>query len=381
MKRRMIFFAVLAGLLTGAGSMFALGDVLRDDDAPGPPAVRPTALALRATPAEPVLLVWTPDGLPATLAADVAALPSIARATEVRGDTVRMTASFASDGSPVDAAAAGYVFALDALSVDPSGYASFLPKGATNTVASLAPGDAILGTTSARLRRLAPGASLVLDTGERVHVRAVLADALVGGAEVVVAHDALSGVRTPRFVLVEFRGTREQAEREIRSVLPEGTAVRFRAPGETPLLRHGDAVLSQADVKQRFGEFTYRPGPEREIAIDPSWAEANIVVAELPLLGRVRCHRAIIEELRAVLVELEQRNLGYLVLPEGSAGCFVPRLISEGGALSRHAWGIAIDLNASKNPQGAKGAQDERLIDAFAEEGFAWGGPWLVPDI
>jgi D-alanyl-D-alanine carboxypeptidase len=379
--RRALPLVAVAGLALGAVSMLAMGDAVRAGEEPAPPRAKiAEETAVPTAPGDPVVLVWTPDGLPPGFGAAVANLPEVEQVSEVLGDSVRMASSHGADGSAVEEFRDGWVVALDALAVDPMTYAAFLPKGAGATVEALAPGQAILGATSAQLRRVSVGASIGLDTGEHVRVVAVLDDALVGGAELVVARGSLSGVQTPRFLLVEHRGARAQVEGAIRRLLPAGEAVRFRAPGETPLLRHGDAVLSQAEVKARFGEFAFRPGRGRDIEIDPAWERANIVTADLPLLGRVRCHRAIADEFRAVLADLEQRNLGYLVAADGFSGCYVPRLVDPGGALSRHAWGIAADINWPKNPEGQLGNQDERLISAFTERGFAWGGPWLVPD-
>jgi hypothetical protein len=67
--------------------------------------------------------------------------------------------------------------------------------------------------------------------------------------------------------------------------------------------------------------------------------------------------------------------------PGDYAGCFAPRRIPGSGNLSLHAWGLAIDLNASRNPQGARPTQSLRLVHIFEEEGFAWGGRWpTAPD-
>jgi hypothetical protein len=49
-------------------------------------------------------------------------------------------------------------------------------------------------------------------------------------------------------------------------------------------------------------------------------------------------------------------------------------------ALSRHTWGIAVDVNARLFPCGSHSKQDERLIAAFARQGFTWGGEWREPD-
>ena len=54
-------------------------------------------------------------------------------------------------------------------------------------------------------------------------------------------------------------------EAAVRGLVPNGTPVRIRGPGETPFLREGDAVLPQAIVKERFGaSWETRAGQLRE---------------------------------------------------------------------------------------------------------------------
>jgi len=48
--------------------------------------------------------------------------------------------------------------------------------------------------------------------------------------------------------------------------------------------------------------------------------------------------------------------------------------------LSQHAYGAAIDVNVAGNLLGATPTQDPRLVQAFADEGFVWGGDFLLPD-
>ena len=51
------------------------------------------------------------------------------------------------------------------------------------------------------------------------------------------------------------------------------------------------------------------------------------------------------------------------------------------GTTSLHAWGLAVDLNASRNPQGSPPHQDLRLVHVMERHGFSWGGRWpTVPD-
>lgn len=59
-----------------------------------------------------------------------------------------------------------------------------------------------------------------------------------------------------------------------------------------------------------------------------------------------------------------------------SGGCYAPRRISRfdaGGAISRHAWGIAIDINTITG-------YSPRIVEIFNSWGFAWGGTWTSPD-
>jgi len=98
------------------------------------------------------------------------------------------------------------------------------------------------------------------------------------------------------------------------------------------------------------------------------------------LLGTVRCNRALIPPLRAALVSLERAGLGRLIRRSDYGGCFVPRVVRGGSSLSHHSWGSAIDVNVSTNPLGARPHQDPRLVRAFAQAGFVWGGRFLRPD-
>ena len=343
----------------------------------GDPSGRPSLLS-----EQQVLLAWTAGGLPPGFAEAVAALPLLDRLTVVRGDPVGMVASWDADGRAVDRTAAGFRIPLDTIAVDTATYPALLPQADRSAFVRLGPGDALLGETSARIRRLGAGATVELAGGVRLVVAGVVPDSLVGAAELVLplAGADRAGVTTARYLLLSSAAARDDLEAALREVVPTGTALRVRGPGETPWLRHGDAVLPQAGVKERFGEWSYRPGPGRDVEQDPAWTAAHIVHQDVPILGEVACHRALIPALRGAMGELEQDGLAWLVDPAQYAGCWVPRLIAAGSAPSRHAWGLAVDLNTAPNPQGVASAQDPRLVETMERWGFTWGGPWLVPD-
>jgi hypothetical protein len=133
-------------------------------------------------------------------------------------------------------------------------------------------------------------------------------------------------------------------------------------------------------IKARFGEFSARGAGGTALELDPVWVQANIVEADLPLLGRTTCHREFVEMLEGALRELTENGLATLVDPSQFAGCYSPRRIGPGLGISRHAWGVAVDVNAASNPLGAPGTQDDRLVTIMRRWGMAWGGEWLRPD-
>lgn len=384
-------------LLVGLGGLVAGALAALSVQAPAAPLPTPTqAASPSTTPAAPaapatprqvptpddrVLLVWTASGLPPGFAERVAALPGIESTTTVAGGRVDLAASHDALGTPVDDYPGDWVVPLDALAIDPSTYDEFVSSADRATVAELEPGTALLGTTSADLRRLGAGDTVTLAGGHILAIAGVVDDAVVGAAELVVSMpDARRlGIATDRFMLVTHRGDRSGLEGAIRDAAD--VEVRVRGPGETPWLRHGDAVLPQALVKSQFGEFAYRPASDgRDFVQDPAWIEEHIVSLDVPLLGQVRCHRGLAKQVDGALEEIAGSGLGHLVDPDTFEGCHNPRLIRDGGMPSRHAWGIALDLNADLNPTGLKSGQDPRLVEAFARWGLTWGGFWLVPD-
>ncbi len=84
--------------------------------------------------------------------------------------------------------------------------------------------------------------------------------------------------------------------------------------------------------------------------------------------------------LTGALREIEERGLAHLLDPDDTAGCHEPRVIAGDDTLSRHAWGAAIDVNASTNAFGAEPQLDRRIVEIMREHGFTWGGDWMVPD-
>jgi D-alanyl-D-alanine carboxypeptidase len=386
--------AALAGVVVGAATMARVQDAgSRPASVPASPATVPGAPTTEAgddavaatvpVPAQPdVLLAWTPDGLDPGLAGAAGADPAVGTTSVVRGGVLDLVGSRDAGGAVVDAPDAGWAIPLDAIAVDPASHAAFVSTADRAAVAGLGDGEALLGATSAELRRLGPGGVVDVAGGGSVVIAGVVGDPAIGGAELAV--DTTTGTRlglgTDRFLLATYDGERPALERRLRAALSDDAAVRFRGPGETPYLRHGDAVLPQARIKERFGEFAYRPGPGDEFEQDPAWQAANLVTVDLPIIGAARCHRGIVDALAGALAELVATNLASLIDAEGFAGCWNARTTRSGTSVSRHAWGVAADLNFGQNPTGLASVQDPRVLAVFDRWGFTDGSGWLVPD-
>lgn len=316
--------------------------------------------ALQAPDGAALLLAWTTGGLPDHAADRMSALVGVTGVTEVRGAELRLTGSHDAEGTERLSLPTGAAVPIDALAVDPAGYARDLPRATARIVRRLPRDGALLGATSARLRGIGAGGSLTFGS-TTVRVIAVVPDALVGAAEVVVRDDSPLAIATPRFLLVAYRGDRSEIESAIAGALQR--PVRFRAPGETPYLRHGDAVLPQALVKTRFGEFWYRTDARGVVTIDPRWVERNIVAIDVPGVGRLRCHRLVAADLRRALMEAAPKN-------NAPAIAFDPQIASPSLGPSRHAWGIGLTLHPAA-------ADTARTIAKLTNVGFTWGGLWL----
>ena len=138
-------------------------------------------------------------------------------------------------------------------------------------------------------------------------------------------------------------------------------------------------VLPTAMVKEMFGDFQIKERDGTWITTEPSWREKNIQVKKMPILGNTRCHRLMWGPLEGALNQIVDEGYANTLSVEDfkkSGGCYAPRRINRfdaGGSISRHAWGIAIDINT-------KSSYHPRVVEIFNSWGFAWGGTWTSPD-
>ena len=136
-----------------------------------------------------------------------------------------------------------------------------------------------------------------------------------------------------------------------------------------------------SEIMRVFGAFLFLDQPNGLVTPDQEWVSGNIAeLKNVPVLKRpVSCHRKLAVPLRNVFKEIFEANLAFAI--KTCEGCYCPRykMGDPQRELSAHAWGIAIDLNASTNKPGSRGDMDERVIGIFREHGFCWGGSFGDP--
>lgn len=387
-SRRAVAAAIVLGAL-GFGALVALLAVAGPaGDRPGRPGNVPAGTrggladaddrGQRAAPPPPVLLVRRIGELPGPVLRRARSLAGPRRVSVGLAGRVALRRSGTAAGRVVDAPRSGFGIPLELGAVDPPTYARLLPRPVRRHLRGLDGREVLLTRTSARLRRLGPGGRIELAGGRSLRVAGIVPDELVRRAEIVVNAEEGSrlGARR-RWALVPYAGDPSALAAALRGV--GGRGLRVRDLGRAPWPRFLE-ILPQATLKERFGEFAVRLDRSQGVAVDPAWVGRHIVSASVPILGTVRCHREMIRALRRALEALERRGLARLVDRGDYAGCYAEKDIPTTGAISRHAWGLAIDLNAAANPYGARSTQDRRLVATMERHGFAWGGRWPTPD-
>lgn len=387
MRRGVAVGALLVGTVIGYSATVAFGGHTTDPPSatPLPAAGERATTPSTAAPVDPGMAPTPTDDAPSTRPDTTSMYLVWSTGGIPQPLTDRLVARFDHtsivEGDPVELDTGDALVPLDALAFDPEPHRPFDPAGHLD---QLRPGTVVLGETSARLRRAVVGDLLTI-ANHTYEVVAIVPDESVAAAEIVFSQtDPTRPVQTVRYALIRTDMPRTEFESTVRSMYDGPAPLRIRAQGETPWLRHGDAVLPQVLIKLALGEFSYTNRLGDTFEQSRTFRAEHIVTAEVPLLGEVVCHRIVVEMLTGAMNQLVEEELGHLVDPSGFAGCWNPRytrtVAGNPAGLSRHAWGAAVDINAPANPHGSHGTQNPRLVEVMERWGFTWGGDWLVPD-
>jgi hypothetical protein len=333
----------------------------------------------RAAPTKtPVpVVIWSSRDLPAGLDARVASIQGVRYVSRV---TVGMVNLVAVTGAtkPLPKRRKGGVLPISIAAMD-------VTSKATDPLArALASGKAALSQKAAALRGMEEGSSLRIESAgvrRTFQIGAVVDEEAARGRELIVPLGAAGdlGLTAPRALVTSVEG--EHAERALDSIkdMTQGVLARIHTGDQSVPDPNEGPILSFAEIKETFGEFVFKPTRGLFVAVDKAWIDANIVETRIPLLGLLKCNKKLLPQVTGAMRELQARGLSGLV--RTGDGCFSPRMqVGNSYALSRHAYGIAVDINAATNRYGETPNQDPRLVETMERWGFTWGGRWLVPD-
>ena len=272
---------------------------------------------------------------------------------------------------------------LDALVVDVRSFRPFTPDVTANEVGvweRLLDGEAVLTAAAANSVDAVLGETTTLSgprSTEALRVGALAANGLPQLADLLLPEDVGERLGAgPRDTLLV--AVAEDADPD--AVLAEVTEV---VDGEASVLREPQVQRQSAPGSigaTTLESFSYQSVGDGTIRIDPSWVARHIVTVDLPILGRVTCHRAIIDQMAAALAEIQAAGLADEIYQ--FSGCWVPRHIlwDPSRGISQHAWGLAFDINVPTNGYGATPQMHPGVVDAFRRWGFTWGGDFSTPD-
>lgn len=249
------------GLVIAVGSI-AYSSVGHTGHAPGVPG-RPATPAPAPRPATIATAPFSDESL--VYASDTLSSPQVGAIARAAGTPV--TVIYRREINLVHRVSGYPVIPVSAMSADPIRYAHV--AGVPALADAFARG-AVVSATEARIRHAAVGDTLRLAGNRRLTVTAIVDDATLGGAEMFLpaALLRLRGLGAA-YVLVPNQGHPAEVATRIRHAIPD-TAVRIRTQTGNGYLSDADSVLTQLQVKQRFGEFALRPAAHAGIIVDPA---------------------------------------------------------------------------------------------------------------
>lgn len=338
-----------------------------------------------AAEAPDYITVWEAGGLsPSTSeAVRVAAAIEHAHVAIRRSGSLRLMGVTRGD-SDVQRPQAGFGYPMAVIAVEKDD-----PSLDPEVAAALGPDTVVMSTRSAALRGAQVGDIVEIEGWNRetleLRLGAVLPDERTDWFEVVMSDAVAERLAFDRAASAVVWGGGVAAVPSRMRWFATSPNVRIGSPSD-PLV-FTDATLPTVVVKERFGEFAFRPtGVSDGIEIDEAWLDANIVDVFVPRLGPFRCNRAVVPYIRAALDEMEAAGVAdeidYADF-QAAGGCFNSRMMrgsDQGFALSRHAWGIAIDFNPSTNRFGGETNLSTDFGDVMRRWGFSWGSTWTIPD-
>lgn len=190
-----------------------------------------------------------------------------------------------------------------------------------------------------------------------------------------ISRVTVTGMTSSKSVVAAWRAKR----------FPIGSQFRLRTSWDRV---NPDGTLGTATTKKLLGELIYKPTTGSSMLVDASWATKNIVWKKVyqGINLANNCHKTVATAIQNALSEIKTAGLSNAIDVRNSnryGGCFVGRYNRLGGVFgspSRHAWGMAFDINTATNPQGGVPQMNCSVVRIFRKWGFAWGGNFWPAD-
>ena len=250
----------------------------------------------------------------------------------------------------------------------------------------------VMGRSSAIIRGARIGDIVtLLDIRDKQHefvIGNIAEDILVGEADLLLSPrqaDVLGAKMITRYTIIGFTNA-TALENAIRIAgFRDGNAFHIRKTWDAP---NPDATRGLAAAKRMVGEFAYKVSELGKVLLEGGWPQKFIsprtVFDDIGI--KAACNVNVRVAIQGALSEVRRQGLSrYVDVGNTNAygGCFYPRynrLAGKLGYLSRHSWGMALDMNTSVNGQGVVPRMDCRIVRIFRHWGFAWGGNFTPSD-
>jgi len=259
-------------------------------------------------------------------------------------------------------------------------------------VEAAGPGKVLIGETSAAIRGAKVGDVLTLrDVKFRKHefvIGAIVSNDFVDYGDLFITSESatvLGGIGISRITITGISTPKAVLSALAAKGFVINNSLRLRTSWDR---QNPDGTLGTSSVKKLLGEFAFRPTGGAGIQIETTWLYRNILFSHrFASVGlRNNCHKGVVNAIERALNDVKAAGLSKKIDLQNSnryGGCYVARynrLAGTFGAPSRHAYGMAVDINTTTNAQGAIPQMDCRIVRIFRKWGFAWGGNFWPTD-
>lgn len=264
--------------------------------------------------------------------------------------------------------------------------------GGADMAAAMSPGHVLMGESAAKVRKAQVGDVLTMrDQNFGPHtvvVGGIVADSFVDWGDILMSPTTASPfgeLKISNVTIVDIPSPKRVIASLRSQGIVMGSAFRVRTSWDNA---NPDRQLGTGVTKAMMGEFAFRPTTGGSIVVSPGFLAKNIVwhyrYKDIPLVNN--CHRDVIPAIQGALTEIKEAGLAKYIDVQNSnsaGGCFVGRynrLAKMFGSPSRHAWGMALDINTNTNQQGTTPHMNCGIVRIFRKWGFAWGGGFYPAD-